>query len=40
VAAAADYPNLLVQRVLSTRVGHEEEMTIQHHNLFHMYFIV
>jgi hypothetical protein len=21
-------------------VGHEEEMTIQHHNLFHMYFIV
>jgi hypothetical protein len=40
VAAAADYPSLLVQRVLSTRVGHEEEMTIQRHNLFHMYFIV
>jgi hypothetical protein len=40
MAAAADYPRLLVQRVLSTRVGHEEEMTIQRHNLFHMYFIV
>jgi hypothetical protein len=40
VVAAADYPSLLVQRVLSTHVGHEEEMTIQHHNLFHMYFIV
>jgi hypothetical protein len=40
VAAAADYPSLLVQRVLSTRVRHEEEMMIQRHNLFHMYFIV
>ena len=40
VAAAADYPSLLVQRVLSTRVGHEEEMKIQRHNLFHMYLIV
>jgi hypothetical protein len=40
VAAAADYHSLLVQRVLSTRVGHEEEMTIQRNNLFHMYFIV
>jgi hypothetical protein len=29
-----------VQRVLSTREGHEEEMKIQRHNLFHMYFIV
>jgi hypothetical protein len=40
VAAAADYPSLLVQRVLSTCVGHEKEMTIQCNNLFHMYFIV
>ncbi len=40
VAAAADYPSLLVQRVLSTHVGHEEEMKIQRHNLFHMYLIV
>jgi hypothetical protein len=40
VAAAADYPSVLVQRVLSTRVEHEEEMKIQCHNLFHMYFIV
>jgi hypothetical protein len=40
MAAAADYPSLLVQRVLSTHVGHEEEMMIQRHNLFHMYFIV
>jgi hypothetical protein len=40
MAAAVDYPSLLVQCVLSTCVGHEEEMTIQHHNLFHMYFIV
>jgi hypothetical protein len=40
VAAAVDYPSLLVQRVLSTRVGHKEEMTIQRNNLFHMYFIV
>jgi hypothetical protein len=40
VAAAVDYPSLLVQRVLSTHVGHEEEMKIQRHNLFHMYFIV
>jgi hypothetical protein len=39
-AAAADYPSLLVQRVLSTRVEKEEEMTIQRHNLYHMYFIV
>jgi hypothetical protein len=39
-AAAADYPSLLVQRVLSTRVGHKEEIKIQRHNLFHMYFIV
>jgi hypothetical protein len=40
MATAADYPSLLMQRVLSTRVGHEEEMTIQRNNLFHMYFIV
>jgi hypothetical protein len=40
VAATADYPSLFVQRVLSTHVGHEEEMTIQRHNLFHMYFIM
>jgi hypothetical protein len=40
VAIAVDYPSLLVQHVLSTHVGHEEEMTIQRHNLFHMYFIV
>ena len=40
VAASTGYPSLLVQRVLSSRVGHEEEMQIQHHNLFHMYLIV
>jgi hypothetical protein len=40
VATVADYPSHLVQRVLSTREGHEEEMKIQRHNLFHMYFIV
>jgi hypothetical protein len=40
MATTADYPSLLVQRVLSTRVGHEEEMKIQCHNLFHMYLIV
>jgi hypothetical protein len=40
VAAAADYPSLLVHRVLSTRVRHEEEMTIQRNNLFHMYLII
>jgi len=40
VAASAGYPSLLVQRVFSSRVGHEEEKQIQHHNLFHMYLIV
>ena len=34
------YPTLLVQRVLSSRVGHEEEMQIPCHNLFHRYLIV
>jgi len=40
VAASADYPSLLVQRVLSSRVVHEEYKQIQHHNLFHIYLIV
>ena len=40
VGASVGYPSLLVQRVLSSRVGHEEEKQIQRHNLFHMYLIV
>ena len=40
VAASMGYPSLLVQRVLSSRVGYEEEKQIQRHNLFHMYLIV
>jgi len=40
MAASAGYPSLLVQCVLSSRVGHEEEMQIQCHNLFHTYLIV
>lgn len=40
VVATAGYPSLLVQRVLSSRVGHEEAMKIQRHNLFHMFLIV
>jgi len=40
VATSMGYPSLLVQRVLSSRVGHEEEIQIQHCNLFHMYLIV
>jgi len=40
VAASVGYPSLLVQRVLSSRVVHEEEKQIQCHNLFHIYLIV
>ena len=40
VVASAGYPGLLVQRVLSSHVVHEEEKQIQHHNLFHIYLIV
>jgi len=40
MAASMGYPRLLVQRVLSSCVAHEEEMKIQHHNLIHMYLIV
>ena len=40
VATSAGYPSLLVQRVLSSHVGHKEEMQIQCHKLFHMYLIV
>ena len=40
VAASAGYPSLLVQHVLSSRVGQVEEMKIQRHNLFHIYLIV
>ena len=40
MADSMRYPSLLVQRVLSSRVAHEEEMKIQYHNLFHMYLIM
>jgi len=40
VTAIAGYPSLLVQRVLSSRVVHEEDKQIQRHNLFHIYHIV
>jgi len=40
VTASAGYPSLLVQRVLSSRVVHEEDKQIQCHNLFHIYLIV
>jgi len=40
MAASAGYRSLLVQRVLSSRVGQIEEMKIQCHNLFQMYLIV
>jgi len=40
VAASAGYPSLLVQRVLSSHVGREEEMQIQRYNLFHIYLSV
>jgi len=40
IAASAGYPSLLVQRVLSSRVVHEEDKQIQRHNLFHIYLIV
>jgi len=40
MATLAGYPSLLVQRVLSSCVGHEEVKQIQRHNLFHMYLIM
>jgi len=40
VAASAGYPSFLVQRVLSSRVVHEEEKQLQRHNLFHIYLVV
>jgi len=40
VAASVGYPSLLVQRVLSSRVVHEEEKQLQCHNLFHIYLMV
>jgi len=40
VAASTGYPSLLVLRVLSSRVVHEEDKQIQHHNLFPIYLIM
>jgi len=40
MAASAGDPSLLVQHLLSSHVGQVEEMKIQRHNLFHMYFIL
>jgi len=40
VAASMGYPSHLVQRVLSSRVVHEEENQLQRNNLFHIYLIM
>jgi len=40
ITASAGYPSLIVQRVLSSCVVHEEDKQIQCHNLFHIYLIV
>ena len=40
VAAAANLPSLLVQRVLSSKAEHEDEEKIQCKNLFHMFLKV
>jgi len=40
VAATANLPSLLVQRVLSSKAEHEDEEKIQHKNLFHMFLKV
>ncbi|CAN6355662.1 unnamed protein product [Urochloa humidicola] len=40
-AAAAGFPSLLVQHVLTSHEGHEEnDQKIQRNNLFHMFFVV
>ena len=36
----ADFPSLLVQRVLSSKAEHEDEEKLQRQNLFHMFLIV
>nr|XP_034583004.1 uncharacterized protein LOC117846013 [Setaria viridis] len=38
LAASVGYESLLVQRVLTSQLGHEEEK-LQRHNLFHMFLI-
>ena len=40
LAATADLPSLLVQRVLSSKAEHEDEEKLQHKNLFHKFLIV
>ena len=39
MAATADLPSLLVQRVLSSKAEHEDEEMLQRKNLFHMLLI-
>ena len=39
-AASTGYPSLLVQCVLTSQVGCEEETKIQRNNLFHMFLVV
>ena len=40
IAATANLPSLLVQRVLTSKAEHEDEEKIQRKNLFHMFLIV
>ena len=40
IAATADFPSLLVQRVLTSKAEHEDEENLQCKNLFHMFLIV
>jgi len=40
IAATTDFPSLLVQRVLTSKVEHEDEEKLQRKNLFHMFLIV
>ena len=40
IAAMADFPSFLVQRVLTSKAEHEDEEKLQRKNLFHMFLIV
>ena len=40
LAATADLPSLLVQRVLTSKAEHEDKEKLQRKNLFHMFLIV